>query len=523
MNTKSSIAALLVLLQLSTSFAFFAQLTAPWKHSRLPLVLRRGCSQRFVSSNLRPWLHRRASPLKTELMMSGAGDKAFHINQQELELAEQQLEDAVASNDVNAINKAIAKLEKIQGPLAGKKAFDKSSIDKAKETDLINSMLGKSTDAPVEAAEDLADTIAQAEAAHEQTEIDALEKYLEDSIISHDAEGAEIAISKLRALIQETDQETATTGESKDEAADAVASALEKASIEEGHDFDVLEILGESGDMQLRSRTLQNVIDEAVRSNDSKLLEKALRTLEKLMGEQAGKQKVSGPGVDSSQVKELLAKIGIDDVQLAQAAQEISEAIAQIEGEESEGGMDEDEDVWSSVKEIQDKSLQAATVERLLDEAVEIGDEDLMSDSLLSLRFVESSALEDRNKNLENVLRALKELTGREVTQQEAFDFATAIQKAHESTESEGADLFDKVRDKKLAIEWTLSSLDEFVRSNDAKGIQESVDQLNQLEYSSAREERDFKQQILNTMAELGMEFKAPTDVTQRRWRKLRV
>ncbi|EKX54025.1 hypothetical protein GUITHDRAFT_132444 [Guillardia theta CCMP2712] len=383
--------------------------------------------------------------------MSGAGDKAFYINQQELEKAEQQLEEAVASNDIGAISRALAKLEKIQGPLAGKKPFDKSSVDKAKETDLINSVLGKQTETPAEAAEDLADTIAGVEAAEKEIEIQALEQYLDESIVTNDAESVQIAISKLRALKPLSEQEAEASKGSVDEVADAVALALERAAIEEGHDVDIFEILEGVGNKNVRVQALGKIIDDAVSSNDSKLLEKALRTLEKLMGDEAGSA-VSGQAVDPSLIKDLLSKTGIENLQSAQAAQEISDVIAQVEGVESELGDDEDEDVWRSLREIQDKRLKAAAIERLLDEAIESGDEDLLADCLLSLRFVEVAAIKDSNKNLEKTLRALRELTGREVSQQEAFEFAVAIQTAHESTEWDGVDMFDKVQDKKLAI-----------------------------------------------------------------------
>ena len=65
---------------------------------------------------------------------------------------------------------------------------------------------------------------------------------------------------------------------------------------------------------------------------------------------------------------------------------------------------------------------------------------------------MEVAAIKDSKENLEKTLRALRELTGREVSQQEAFEFAVAIQTAHESTEWDGVDMFDKVQDKKLAI-----------------------------------------------------------------------
>ena len=322
-------------------------------------MLREPCCKHSLGSSpsFSPMLHPRVNPKKTVLTMSGAGDKAFHINQQELEKAEQQLEEAVASNDINAISRALAKIEKIQGPLAGKKPFDKSSVDKAKETDLINSVLGKQTETPAEAAEDLADTIAGVEAAEKEIEIQALEQYLDDSIVTNDAESVQVAISKLRALKPLSEQEAEASKGSVDEVADAVALALERAAIEEGHDADILEILEGVGNKHVRVQALGKIIDDAVRSNDSKLLDKALRTLEKLLGDEAGTA-VSGPAVDPSLIKDLLSKTGIENLQSAQAAQEISDVIAQVEGVESELGDDEDEDVWRSLREIQDKRLK---------------------------------------------------------------------------------------------------------------------------------------------------------------------
>ena len=67
-----------------------------------------------------------------------------------------------------------------------------------------------------------------------------------------------------------------------------------------------------------------------------------------------------------------------------------------------------------------------------------------------------------------------------------------------------------------MSTDWTLNSLDESVRSNDAEGIQQSIDQLTRLEYSSTSEERDFKELILKAMDASGMKFQAPSDVRER-------
>jgi hypothetical protein len=254
-------------------------------------------------------------------MAAGSGDE------NKLAEAEAALDDAIADNDVNAINKWMKVLEKLQvvaGGAAGAAPYSQKKMSKEEEAEAIQELLGRLND---NAADDVADALTATALEDMAVALQAAESALDDAIASSDAAAIASATRRLEELQGSAAGDAAidfATLPGSDVERD-LAAALESAALEEGADADDLGLLDDLAlaDLDTRVEAARSIVEEAVAANDVQALANSISVLTRLLGTAATSEALT---LDDNMgaVEKALRNVGIDNLASAEAAAEIA-------------------------------------------------------------------------------------------------------------------------------------------------------------------------------------------------------
>ena len=150
-----------------------------------------------------------------------------------LAAAEKALDDAIANNDVNAINKWMKTIERLQGPSAGAAPYSKKKISKDEESAAIQELLGRLDN---NVADDVADALTATALEDMAVAQEAAERALDEAVASNDGVAIASATRRLKEM-QGAAAGDAAVDRAKLPGSDVerdLAEALEQAAIDEG-------------------------------------------------------------------------------------------------------------------------------------------------------------------------------------------------------------------------------------------------------------------------------------------------
>jgi hypothetical protein len=150
-----------------------------------------------------------------------------------LAAAEKALDDAIANNDVNAINKWMKTIERLQGPSAGAAPYSKKKISKDEESAAIQELLGRLDN---DVADDVADALTATALEDMAVAQEAAERALDEAVASNDGVAIASATRRLKEM-QGAAAGDAAVDRAKLPGSDVerdLAEALEQAAIDEG-------------------------------------------------------------------------------------------------------------------------------------------------------------------------------------------------------------------------------------------------------------------------------------------------
>ena len=205
------------------------------------------------------------------LLRMAAGD-ASGTGDNKLQEAEAELDDAIASSDVNAINKWMKVIERLQ-PEGGGSGPAVKKMTKQEEEAAIQELLGRLDD---NAAGEVADALASAELESMALAAAAAEAELDEAIAASDAPGIAAAVQRLQQL-----QGTGAGNSAMDWSAlpgpdveRELGEALEQAALEQGEDADDAGLLEDllNADLPTRVEAARRIVEESVAANDARAL-----------------------------------------------------------------------------------------------------------------------------------------------------------------------------------------------------------------------------------------------------------
>lgn len=327
----------------------------------------------------------RLLPLRMTASDSGAADA--------LAQAEAALDDAVASNDVNAISKWMKKIESLHAANDGSASnIPNKKMSKEEEAAAIEELLGRIDDG---VAEDVADAIAATALDDLTVEVKSAEAALDEAVAAGDAPAIASAtrrLDRLQGSMAGADEATPPLVDKSDMPGTDVerdlAEALEQAAIEEGDDVDDLGLLDDLplADLQTRVEAARRLIQDAVDANDAHALSNHIAVLGRLLGTAATSEALKMDD-NLAAVEESLRAVGLQNIASAEAAEEITEALIAAladEGDDVDGySLSGDDDNDGLLDGVADRGAIAAAAGAALQEAVADGDVDALQEAVM--------------------------------------------------------------------------------------------------------------------------------------------
>jgi hypothetical protein len=420
-----------------------------------------------------------SSPL---LRMAAGGDASDPGDK--LREAEAELDDAIASSDVNAMNKWMKVIERLQ-PEGGGSAPAVKKMTKQEEEAAIRELLGRIDD---NAAGDVADALASAELESMALAAAAAEAELDEAIAASDAPGIAAAVQRLQQL-----QGTGAGNSAMDWSAlpgpdveREIAEALEQAALEQGEDADDAGLLEDllNADLSTRVEAARRIVEESVAANDARALANSISVLGRLLGTAATADALQADD-NLKSVELALRAVGIDNTASAEAAADIADALMRaLREEERDAGEEEDavlavagdlEDDGMTWDGMRDSKTVVAAAGALLEDAAARSDADDIRDALGILRdFVTGDAPPGAGLSQREVDAVMGAYSGRQVPVEEVIAVSDALAQA-ELDQLGDASLVADMLDPLLATQVAEAALDEAVAANDAQATADAM------------------------------------------------